>query len=433
MTATARQFAPIDDLQSALLSALADVSRAEHRFLHLLFEFDWRRGWAEDGSVDCADWLGWKCGICRSTALEKVRVAKALQRLPQIDAAFGTGRLSYSQVRALSRVADADNERELLGYAHTNSADALEQYCSRLRNADPEAAAVLAHRQQQGRCLTWYRRRDGSGTLNVTLPAAEFELVLAALEQAATTLPEDADCPLFARSADALVALARNPVAVAEDEVADRAAPDAEVIVHVDAAALSAESGGSADLPLPAVRRLCCDGTLRPMITQDGQPLNLGRRQRTVSKGLKRALQARDRQCRFPGCHHHRYVDAHHIVHWADGGETNLENLVLLCSFHHTKVHEGGYGIERTPEGELLFRRPDGRPLVIEDQHRISAETREARLPYTVRACGTSPHRVDALSQRHSNMWTDVRCRRVEQIRMHEDQITGRTCQLVDS
>jgi hypothetical protein len=95
----------------------------------------------------------------------------------------------------------------------------------------------------------------------------------------------------------------------------------------------------------------------------DGTPLDVGRKQRTVSTPLKRALYARDRGCTFPGCHRTRYLDGHHVQHWVDGGETSADNLTLLCTYHHRLLHEGGYGIVKEAEGMLRFVTADGRTI----------------------------------------------------------------------
>ena len=111
-------------------------------------------------------------------------------------------------------------------------------------------------------------------------------------------------------------------------------------------------------------RRIACDGSLL-RITDDaaGNPLDIGRKTRAVPPAMQRALRSRDGGCRFPGCTHDRFVDAHHIRHWANGGETSLDNLALLCRRHHRLVHEGGFGIERIADGALRFTRPDGRVI----------------------------------------------------------------------
>jgi hypothetical protein len=98
---------------------------------------------------------------------------------------------------------------------------------------------------------------------------------------------------------------------------------------------------------------------------EDGEPLNVGRKQRTTPPAIKRALWARDRGCSFPGCTNTRFVDAHHVRHWSRGGETSLENTMLLCSAHHRLVHEGGHEIRKDLHDRWYFRRPDGRAVPV--------------------------------------------------------------------
>ena len=95
---------------------------------------------------------------------------------------------------------------------------------------------------------------------------------------------------------------------------------------------------------------------------EDGRLVEVGARTRTLPPALRRALQHRDRGCRFPGCGV-SFGQGHHVRHWAQGGPTTLSNLALLCRRHHRAVHEEGYQVERQPDGALQFRRPDGRPL----------------------------------------------------------------------
>ncbi|MCB1685033.1 MAG: DUF222 domain-containing protein, partial [Pseudomonadales bacterium] len=361
-----------DDLESALESSWLDVSRATHRFLSLLREFDLRRGWQAYGCTDCAQWLDFKLKLSRTTALEKLRVAKALWFVPLIDAAFKSGALSYSQVRALTRVADEANEADLLAYARTSTAEQLEQCCKRLRHGDACVARQIARRDHEARSVALYPH---SGEILVKLPAEAFALVEQALARMVDTLPEDPTRGSAAARADAfmeLIARARAadagavqneaPESVDARANADRGtAADYQVLVHVDAQALSG-AGGESDLPLPIIRRLCCEGTLVPVLKNGQKILDVGRKQRTVPLAIRRALAARDRSCRFPGCHHTRWLDAHHIHHWCDGGETSLDNLILLCSHHHKQMHEGGFRLRATSDG-YYFARPDGRPV----------------------------------------------------------------------
>jgi hypothetical protein len=393
-------FLPIDDVETRLVASWREVSQATHRFLVLLREFDLRQGWKEYGLNDCAEWLDWKCGIARVTAQEKVRVARALLGLPRIEAAFASGDLSYSKVRALCRVATERNETDLLDYALQSSAEQVEHYCRRLRHGDAEVSAVDARRIHERRWLSRSVREDGSGTLTVDLPKDQLDLVLAALDTVAKSLPEDPTRSIFATGADALVRMAEwilrheadtggsdRPVAIGRTPT--------EVIVHIDARALSGE-GGAADLPLPTVRRLCCDGAVVALIEDaDGRTLDVGRRQRVVSTALKRAVFARDAGCVFPGCHHTRFIDTHHVTHWADGGETTLDNLLCLCTTHHRLVHEGGFAIQRNGDGTYYFTRPDGRPL--DHAHVPRVDRVEEERPI---------YRVEF----HSAEWRDERC-----------------------
>jgi hypothetical protein len=171
-----------------------------------------------------------------------------------------------------------------------------------------------------------------------------------------------------ARRADALVVLAETFLAGGAGPLA---AGDRHLVtVHIDEQVLRGEGedgrceidGGPA-LPPATVRRLCCDGSLVAIVRDsDGDPLNLGRKTRAVPPAIRRALDTRDGGCRFPGCTNTRFVDAHHIHHWADGGETKLDNLVLLCRRHHRFVHEHGFRVEREDK-RIRFMRPDGRAV----------------------------------------------------------------------
>jgi hypothetical protein len=118
-------------------------------------------------------------------------------------------------------------------------------------------------------------------------------------------------------------------------------------------------------MPAETARRLACDCSVVTIIEDaQGQPLDVGRKTRSIPPALRRALNSRDRGCVFPGCTHQRYVDGHHLQHWAEGGATRLSNLASLCRFHHRQVHEGGVTIQRLDDGAWRFCRPDGESLV---------------------------------------------------------------------
>jgi len=174
--------------------------------------------------------------------------------------------------------------------------------------------------------------------------------------------------PYSQRRADALGRVAESFLArdVLESPGTDRQ----QIVVHVAAETLRDRVAGCCEIEhgpsiaAETARRFSCDASLVTLVeNQDGEPLNVGRKTRTISAPLRRLLQARDKGCRFPGCSNARYVDMHHIRHWANGGETRPSNLVSLCRFHHRAVHEGGFDVEILDDGALRFVRPDGAAL----------------------------------------------------------------------
>jgi hypothetical protein len=374
-----RDSTPIEELETEICELAAHLAAATCRWLLLVAEFDERRGWAEWGVNSCAHWLSWRCGIGLGTARDQVRVARHLQELPRVRAAFSTGELSYSKVRAITRVATPEIEEGLLEIALHASGAQLEKL---VRGYQGALAATLgaARATLERRYLRWSWEDDGSLRITGSLPPDDGALLLAALRAAEAPPPaaggdesvptgyEDAAHPAGARAADALVTLARSSLAAGMSE---RTGGDpCELVVHVDAETLAAEEVGAqsslADGPALApetVRRLGCDASLVRIVERDGRPLSVGRRTRTIPPALRRALRSRDHGCRFPGCTHQRFLHAHHIHHWAHGGETKLENLVHLCSHHHRLVHEGGFSVEHAGPRSIRFRRPDGRAI----------------------------------------------------------------------
>jgi Domain of unknown function (DUF222)/HNH endonuclease len=392
----------IDELDVEICRLARQMNAETYRMLLLVRDFDDRFGWAKWGLRNCAEWLAWRCGLSFSAAREKARTAQALRSLPAISAAFAEGRLSYSKVRALTRVAYVSDEDSLLAYALDATAAQVEERCRQIRNVEPESTDG-ARRVWERRSLTMFRDRSrGVVRITVELPEADGELVGRALESAVAagdvalgiefaSNPERSADSWRAQQADALVALAKayfgggpgvgvvdasatsgggadpsGDALGARVSSATRSASTADhcqVVMHVDEKSLRGGAGRS-DLAVETMKRLTCDGSLITIVEDErGTPLDVGRKQRTVSTPLKRALWSRDRGCSFPGCQRTRYVDAHHIRHWANGGDTSLENLTLLCTHHHTLLHEGGFTIHRDANGDIYFRRPDGRVI----------------------------------------------------------------------
>ena len=386
-----------DALEAEITELCAQINAASFRLLQLVAELDAEAPWGAWGLASCAHWLNWRCGIGMNAAREKVRVAHALKQLPLISAVFASGELSFSKVRAVTRIADADNEAELLGLARYATAAQVEKLVRSYRSVERQAERDHAAKQHASRELNYYYDDDGSLVIHARLPADEGAVVLHALNAAMDARyaeqneaePEDVTAVTstvenrFAqRRADALTTLAETTLRHGPGQLP--AGDRYQVVVHVTAETLADDdSDGRCELDdgqrlaPDTVRRIACDGSLLH-ITEDsaGNPLDIGRRTRAVPPALRRALQSRDAGCRFPGCDHHRFVDAHHIEHWADGGETSIDNLVLLCRRHHRLVHESGFGLEKISDSRIRFTRPDGR--VIDDYPRLPGGTTEA-------------------------------------------------------
>jgi len=365
-----------DDLERELCVLAAQINVATCHWLLLAAEFDRRGAHEAFGFVSCASWLAWRCSITPRAAREQLRVARALEELPAVTAAFRSGRLSYSKVRAITRAGAPELEAELLELATEATAAQLERIVRGYRRATaPEDSDDGFERHLS---LVW--QDDGSLAVRGRLAADEGELLIKALEVATEAIGADEEGRAASR-ADALVGLAESAIAggVSEATGGERH----QLVVHWDvgsgeggrgAGGLGASDGGGSNggsraqlesgtgICETTLKRIGCDASVVAMVERDGTPLSVGRKTRSIPPALARALSSRDGGCRFPGCGRSRFVDAHHIHHWADGGETSLDNLIQLCRTHHRLLHEGGYSVERTGE-ELRFRTPRGHLL----------------------------------------------------------------------
>ena len=499
----------------------ARINAATWELLSLIRQFDERNGWA--GCTSCAEWLGWRTGLEPGAAREHVRVARALADLPKLSDAMRRGKVSYSKMRAVTRVATPETEDDLLNVALSGTAAHVEKIVRAWRQVDRLAEQTEDRRRHEARSLRTWVDENGMVVVRGRLSPEVGAVVRRALEAAcdqvrgtdATAAADgepapdvEAEAPSLAqRQADALGVIAECALSGGLDR--GTAGDRYQVVVHVDAEALTeapdvsagaSETTASASAPqdgehasegspaaacgsqghddrrthasgrtpaaacgsqnhgdrrtyasertsatacgsqghgdrsdVPAgtsetatlvpvrggagrearamavrredcgapgcpsptpcpgprpaastpagrrqtvldeaggihisaetARRLACDAaTVAMQHGPGGEVLAVGRRTRIISPALRRALKARDRQCRFPGCRNVR-VDAHHIEHWAHGGATALGNLVLLCRRHHRAVHEEGFRVTLDATGNVEFFRPDGRPL----------------------------------------------------------------------
>jgi hypothetical protein len=294
-----------------------------HSLLTLIAEFDERKGWSGDGTMrSCAHWLNWQCGIALGAAREKVRVARCLQKLPP-----EAGALVVKAIEAVATPVQVEKQQQL---------------------QDPEK----------------------------NVPAETFSEVVKEEE------PSRFQDLLQHTRADALVTMAEHFLATANQNPQFQGLKGSErcqILLHVNINTLR-EHGHAASAAHPhchmddkhwvspaTAKRLSCDASLVTVLEDEqGRVLNIGRRSRTVPAAINRALNIRDKTCRVPGCCESRYVDAHHIKHWADGGDTSMDNLVTLCRKHHRQLHQGCFtiSVEKTAhDQQLVFATPTGKKI----------------------------------------------------------------------
>lgn len=436
----------LDDLTLAnhIAELAAHLDAATYRLLCLIGEYDRRDAWVKGGFRSTAHWLTFHVGIDAITAREKVRVARVLPQFPLISEAFKRGQISYSKVRAITRVANPSNERDILAIAKAGTANHVERVVRGYRKATkPEEERADDQEKHQARYVHFSYDAFGMLLLEARLPEPAGAVVLKALEAALAMLdvkqekaPDDAKAeaantcssfhdnqtemglPLVAtpeasaegeepssafarnnaeaaqtnsskavnasaealpapklttslsqRRADALVFVAE--AALSQGLSGSQRHAPYQVVLHVDAEMLtdpeikgqSCIEDGSA-ISLEGAKRLMCDASIVPVTHHaDGTILDVGRRTRKISARLWQALICRDEHCVFPGCERTQHLKAHHIRHWGEGGPTDRDNIVLLCSQHHFLVHEGGFAIKGQAPNNLSFFDPEGHPI----------------------------------------------------------------------
>jgi 5-methylcytosine-specific restriction endonuclease McrA len=364
--------AEMDRLGDEIAELSAHLEAATARLLELIRAFDARGGW-NNGFRSCAHWLAWRVGLDLGAARERVRVARALGSLPRLAEALSRGELSYAKVRALTRVATPETEERLLAVGRAGTACHVERIVRGWRRVDQLAEARETTQRHKSRALHVYQDEDGMVVIRGRLTPEAGAVLMQALAAARETMYQrkdvSAETPSMAQlQADALALLAETALHYGVDPGAP--GERYQVVVHVDAPVLADPEApgqsvleGGTHVSAETSRRLACDVTRVVMRHDpDGRIVEVGARTRTIPPALRRALHHRDRGCRFPGCGV-SFGQGHHIRHWAQGGPTTLSNLALLCRRHHRAVHEEGYRVERQPDGELRFQRPDGRPV----------------------------------------------------------------------
>jgi hypothetical protein len=348
-------------LMAAVDEANARVGHDQRELLRLIAQVDTVGVWRDSGARDTAHWLCMRYGVSHWKASRWIAAAHALEGLPFLSEALSGGQLGIDKVVELARFATPETEARLIAWAQTVSCGAV-----RRRGDLAVRASIEGVREAEDtRFVSWWYFDEGRRFgLEAELPAAQGAIVARALERAAETIPsmpgEEDEYYVDARRADALVALCS--ARIARDAEPDRAT----VVVHTQVDRSTGAIGGCEieDGPVihpETVRRLLCNGRAQTVVEDAlGNVVGLGRLTRQPSPWMLRQIRYRDRECRFPGCGARRFTEAHHIVWWRHGGRTDLDNLMLTCSFHHRLVHEQGWSVRRDLEGEVAWFHPDG-------------------------------------------------------------------------
>jgi len=380
----------VQELEDELVRLAVHLNCTTYKMLQVIRELDEHEVAQCLGFCSTAHYLNWRIGLDKGAAREKVRVARALAKLPLTSRSLACGSISYAKTRALTRIATPETEEALLNIALQGTATHVEEVVRKFRRAK-NGDLELNERHEQGRYLHTYHDDDGMLVIEARLPPDEGALLVKALEaaqdlafkQAKQVAGVSAETPLTPsqKRADALgrvakAALHRGLAGLGDvnehgEPAATIDAASYQVVVHVDAEVLAdAKAEGRCELDhgphvsAETSRRMACDCDRVVMLHHaNGTVMDVGRKVRVVPTPLRRALAERDHgHCCFPGCMS-THLEAHHVRHWAQGGPTNLSNLLSACPRHHRFLHEAGYTVRRDAAGAVEFVAPSGRAL----------------------------------------------------------------------
>jgi hypothetical protein len=346
-----------------LSSVFAQRDRIEARITDLIHQSWETEAYEHDGYSSVTAMLKHRTSLHPGEAQRLVARANGLTTAPRISLAYARGAISGAQVDVLLEVRGtayetfADAEGYLVEIAMDTPLvrDLRKQLDYWLDEVAADDLGADRNLIRDLRSLTL--RRDGEMIrINGWVDIEAGERLRAELEPGPPTEGDTRSTP--ARRADVLI------------DILNGASGRPDILVHVSAETLLEGKPGISEtstgtfLTTEEIRRLACDANLtRVIFDQESQPLDVGRTKRLVTPALRKAVIARDLRCVFPGCDRFaHWCDVHHLVHWSEGGETSIRNLVLLCRHHHVLVHEAGWTISGSP-GNLRFHRDDGTEL----------------------------------------------------------------------
>jgi hypothetical protein len=333
-----------------------EVTMLESRAAELLGQIDAGGGYEDAGYLSTTAFVRHRLGVSGGEASRRVGEARALRQRPGIREAYASAQIDRPRVSLLlaaSKISDESFERDqqflvdtISGLSMNDARRAIDYW---KQAADQQATVADAEHLHRRRHLHVSETLGGMVRIDGELDPEGGQIVLTALRSFTDSQQRDStDDRLPAqRRADALIEMAADHLAHADTPATGATRPQLSVIVSLQALSGAADApcefdDGAVITPETA-RRIACDSSVSRVITDgDSQILDVGRATRTIPSGIRKALIIRDQHCRHPGCDRpHRWCDAHHLKHWADGGPTNLDNLILLCRRHHRATHEG--------------------------------------------------------------------------------------------
>jgi hypothetical protein len=336
----------------------AGIDPLEAAFATGVRRFDKSGEYKADGALSLTAWLRWKCKLSGGAAMERVEIARQLEKLPETRAAFASGDLGFQHVAVIARTAEhvgtaavRDNEANLVQSARTMDPGQFTTVAKNLEHrVDAASALAEANRAYERRYLHISEVRDGLVRLDGVLDAEGGATLRTALQPFMKPVKDDVRS-YGQRSVDALMELCRQ----GSGSKRDGSGPRPQLIIRASLDTLAGTKGapageleGGGTVPAETVQRYACDSAISRITGQGELEHELNHASRTLPAPTRRALESRDRHCVFPGCTRPPiWCDGHHVVWWTRGGATALPNLALMCRPHHRLVHEGGWSLQR--------------------------------------------------------------------------------------
>jgi hypothetical protein len=362
-------------LMAAVTEVSVFISQAQGQLARLAGALDAGGGSAEAGCASTAAFLRGHCGVTAGHASELVTTARALRTLPATESALNAGDISFDKACIISRAATAiadPAKAAVAEHALLDNAPGLDT--SQLRRlgeeisyrADPDAADERERRRWEKRHLSFGLTLDNTGTLHGACgDTVSYEIIATAAEAFAPPAGQLDKRSAPQRRMDGLAAACKAALDAGTAPARHGTAPHISILVRDETLARTpgappAQTGHGNPLTASQVLALCCGAHITAIRWKDGLPLDVGRSARTEPPNLRRALEARDRTCRWPGCDSPAtWATAHHITGWTNGGRTSLAGMVLLChTHHHYFIHRLGWTITGNPNGTLRFTHP---------------------------------------------------------------------------